>query len=369
MTTSIEEQIKSIEDEIFNTQKNKATEHHIGKLKAKIAILKTKLEKKKSQKAKGKGFTLKKTGDATVGIIGFPSVGKSTLLNQLTRASSKIGEYDFTTLDVIPGVLKYKGADIQLYDLPGLIEGAAKGKGKGKEILSAIRNVDLVMLLLDIQNINQLAIIEQELHHAGLRLNQKKPDVVVTKKGEGGITVTSTVKLTHVSEDLVKSISSEFVINASITIREDVTEDQLIDAFAENRIYIPALLVLNKIDLVSRELLYRQLANLGTMKWDILCISATDGKNLDQLKEALFSHLNLIRIYMKPIGKPVDYEQPLILQNGNTVEDACRKIHREFIRKFRYASVSGPSAKHEVQKVGLDHILLDRDILTIVIDR
>jgi ribosome-interacting GTPase 1 len=124
MDLSIEQQIKAIEDEIFKTQKNKATEHHIGKLKAKMARLREEADRRKSAGAKGKGFSIKKSGDATVGIVGFPSIGKSTLLNQLTAADSKVGEYDFTTLEAIPGMMKYKGAEIQLLDMPGLIVGA-----------------------------------------------------------------------------------------------------------------------------------------------------------------------------------------------------------------------------------------------------
>jgi len=232
--SSIEEQIKKIEEEIFNTQKNKATEHHIGKLKAKLAKLREQIEKRKSAGSKGKGFSIKKSGDATVGIIGFPSIGKSTLLNQLTAASSKIGDYDFTTLDVIPGVLEYNGAKILLFDLPGLIKGASKGKGRGKEVLSAARTADLLLLMIDAQHIYHLDIIEKELFEAGIRLNQKKPDVVITKKGDGGIIVNTTVKLTHLNEKIIKSITSEFVISAEVLIREDITEDQLIDVFSEN---------------------------------------------------------------------------------------------------------------------------------------
>ena len=369
MGSSIEEQIKAIEDEIFNTQKNKATEHHIGKLKAKIARLKEEAEKRKSVGAKGKGFSIKKSGDATVGIIGYPNVGKSTLLNRLTGAASKIGDYDFTTLQAIPGIMKHKGADIQLLDLPGLIEGASKGKGRGREILSAIRNVDLLLLMIDGQCVEHLGLIERELYGAGIRLNQKSPDVVVTKKRQGGITVNSTTRLTYLNENLIKSIASEFVINADITIREDITEDQLIDSFSRNKVYVPALVVFNKKDLITKQILNETVKGLTEKGWSVLTISAEKGEGLDYLGENIFSHLKLIRIYMKPVGKQTDYDEPLILREGDLIEDACRKLHRDFKRKFRYASVSGPSAKHDVQKVGLDHKLKDEDILTIVIWR
>jgi len=367
MDLSIEQQIKAIEDEIFKTQKNKATEHHIGKLKAKIARLREEAEKRKSAGAKGKGFSVKKSGDATVGIAGFPSVGKSTLLNQLTAADSKVGEYDFTTLETIPGMMKYKGAEIQLLDLPGLIVGASKGKGRGRQVISAVRSVDLLLLMVDAINAHQVDLIEQELHMAGLRLNQKKPDVVISKKGYGGITVNTTVPLTHLTKQLIKSIASEFVINADITVREDITEDQLIDSFSQNRMYVPALVVINKTDLAPPELLKNTIAKLRAKKWSVVAISARDNTNLDELREQLFAHLKLIRIYLKPVGKKPDYRQPMILREGQTIADACRHIHRDMYRNFRYATVWGPSAKHAGQKVGLDHVLKDQDVLTIVV--
>jgi small GTP-binding protein len=369
MDSSIEKQIKEIEDEIFKTQKNKATEHHIGKLKAKIARLREVADKRKSSGAKGKGFSIKKTGDATVGIVGFPSVGKSTLLNQLTSATSKVGDYDFTTLETIPGMMKYKGAEIQILDLPGLIVGASKGKGRGREVISAVRSVDLLLLMIDAFNLQHLDSIEQELCLAGLRLNQKKPDVVITKKAYGGIIVNSTVPLTHLTELMIKSIASEFVINADITLREDLNEDQLIDAFAQNRAYTSALVVINKTDLVAPDMLRSAISMLHQKRWDVCAISAKNKENLEHLKEQIFLHLRLIRVYMKPVGKKADYVQPMILREGETIADACRHIHRDFHRNFRYASVWGPSAKHSGQKVGLEHVLKDGDILTIVVTK
>ena len=366
-TSSIEKQIKDIEEEIFNTQKNKATEHHIGKLKAKIARLRAETEKRKSVGAKGKGFAIKRSGDATVGLIGFPSIGKSTLLNRLTDAESRVGTYDFTTLDVIPGMMKYRGANIQILDLPGLISGASEGKGRGREILSAIRNVDIVLFMIDAQHEDHLRLMAEELHKAGIRLNQKRPDVVVKKTGQGGIIVTSTSKLTHLDGSLVKSISSEYVTNADIIVRENITEDQLIDVFVQNRIYVPAFVVINKTDLISSKKLSTRLREIKQKGWDVIAISATESTGLDELQELIFSELKFIRVYMKPVGEQTDYDEPLILKKGNTVEVACKKLHRDFKRNFRYATISGPSAKHDVQKVGLDHVLQEGDVLTIAV--
>ena len=76
----IEDKIKSIEEEIQKTPYNKATSHHIGKLKAKLSKLKEESLQRSSGGSKGQGFHVKKSGDATVVLVGFPSVGKSTLL-------------------------------------------------------------------------------------------------------------------------------------------------------------------------------------------------------------------------------------------------------------------------------------------------
>jgi len=153
---NILEQIKELEKELSTTKYNKATQHHIGKLKAKLAKLKLDSEKKRS--ASTSGYSVKKSGNATVALVGLPSVGKSTLLNILTNAESDVAEYHFTTLDVVPGIMEYKGAKIQILDLPGLIKGASKGRGRGREILSVIRNADLILVM------NEGDIVEQGTH-------------------------------------------------------------------------------------------------------------------------------------------------------------------------------------------------------------
>ena len=169
----IPEKIKAIQDEIGRTQLNKATEHHIGLLKAKIAKLKREQEAiqiKKSSK-KSDGFDVRRSGDATVVFIGLPSVGKSTLLNALTGSKSSVGAFQFTTVTVVPGILDYRGAKIQMLDLPGIIKGASSGKGLGKRILSVARSADIVLLVLDVFQPYHENVLINELSNIGIRLN------------------------------------------------------------------------------------------------------------------------------------------------------------------------------------------------------
>ncbi len=98
-------------------------------MKAKLAKLRSELlEPPKTSKA-GDGFDVKKFGNARVCMIGFPSVGKSTLLTSITETESLVAAYEFTTLTCIPGIIKYNNTKIQLLDLPGIIEGASEGRG------------------------------------------------------------------------------------------------------------------------------------------------------------------------------------------------------------------------------------------------
>lgn len=109
------EKIKEIEEEMARTQKNKATEYHLGLLKAKLAKYRSQLiegEKKASAGVKGEGFDVERHGHARIAMIGFPSVGKSSILSLLTETESECAAYEFTTLTCIPGVLKINDAKI-----------------------------------------------------------------------------------------------------------------------------------------------------------------------------------------------------------------------------------------------------------------
>lgn len=156
----LNEKIAAFEEELKNTKYNKRTQRSIGLLKAKIARLRDEKHKKATAQLAADGFAVKKTGDATAALIGFPSAGKSTLLNKITDADSAVAAYAFTTLTVIPGVLNYKKTRIQILDVPGLIEGASGGKGRGKEVLAAASNADLIILLVDATAPEQLQVMK-----------------------------------------------------------------------------------------------------------------------------------------------------------------------------------------------------------------
>jgi uncharacterized protein len=92
------------------TQKNKATSYHLGQLKAKLAKLKRELlTPSGGGGGAGAGFDVARTGVASVGFIGFPSVGKSTLMSHLTGTHSEVAAYEFTTLTSVPGQVTYNG--------------------------------------------------------------------------------------------------------------------------------------------------------------------------------------------------------------------------------------------------------------------
>jgi len=362
---SIIQKIADIEAEMARTQKNKATSGHLGLLKAKLAKLRRELiEPKGSSGATGEGFDVAKTGDARIGFVGFPSVGKSTLLSNLAGVYSEVAAYEFTTLTTVPGVIRYKGAKIQLLDLPGIIEGAKDGKGRGKQVIAVARTCGLIFIVLDIlKPLQHKRLIEKELEGFGIRLNKEPPNIQFKKKEKGGLNLTSIVAQSELDHDLVKTILNEYKIhNADITLRCDATMEDLIDVIEGNRVYIPCIYLLNKIDQISIEEL-----DIVYKVPHCVPISAHHKWNFDDLLEKMWNYLQLVRIYTKPKGQLPDYSSPVVLREGrSSVEDFCNKLHRSIIKEFKMALVWGSSVKHCPQRTGREHILNDEDVVQII---
>eukprot|EP00182_Erythrolobus_australicus_P007121 CAMPEP_0185832036 /NCGR_PEP_ID=MMETSP1353-20130828/1850_1 /TAXON_ID=1077150 /ORGANISM="Erythrolobus australicus, Strain CCMP3124" /LENGTH=378 /DNA_ID=CAMNT_0028530169 /DNA_START=151 /DNA_END=1287 /DNA_ORIENTATION=- len=371
------ERIKDIELEMARTQKNKATEYHLGLLKSRLAKLRTQLmaDAGGSKGPSDKQFEVVKYGDARVAMIGFPSVGKSTFLNTVTKTQSEAASYEFTTLTCIPGILQHNGATIQLLDLPGIIEGAAQGKGRGRQVIATARSADLVLIMLDATKAEvQKPLLEKELESVGIRLNKKPPDVYLKPKKAGGLAFTATVPLTHLNEKLAYGILHEYKIhNCDVVVRQDVTVDEFIDVVEGNRQYIRCLYVVNKVDSVSIEEVDRLARILnpaptraGTWR-DVVPVSCSLRLNIEPLVERIWTKLALCRVYTKRRGSMPDFADPLVLRSGCTVQDACRAIHKSLAdpTQFRYAMVWGRSTKHNPQRVGLAHELADEDVMQV----
>ncbi|KAI7464843.1 Ribosome-interacting GTPase, partial [Hortaea werneckii] len=265
----------------------------------------------------------------------------------------------------VPGQVIYNGAKIQILDLPGIIQGAKDGKGRGRQVIAVSKTCHLIFIVLDVNKpLTDKRVIETELEGFGIRVNKQPPNIKITKKDKGGISITNTVALTHIDHDEIKAVMNEYrMANCDIAIRCDATVDDLIDVIeAKNRSYIPVIYALNKIDSISIEeldLLYR-IPNACP-------ISSEHGWNIDELLEQMWDKLKLKRVYTRPKGKMPDYTAPVVLKTGrDTVEDFCNSIHKTIIEQFRVAVVYGRSVKHQPQRVGLTHVLEDEDIITII---
>ncbi|MGV8176695.1 MAG: OBG GTPase family GTP-binding protein [Candidatus Bilamarchaeaceae archaeon] len=358
----IQERIRELEEEVKKTKYNKATQHHIGRIKARIAQLKMEMISPSRTKAGKKtgGFDVRRTGDATVALIGLPSVGKSTILNRITNAESKAAAYAFTTLKCIPGVMDYGGTKIQVLDLPGIIEGAKDGKGRGREVIGVARGADMVLIVLDHVNPEkQYELILRELMGFGIRLNMRPPNIRVSKTFQGGIDIHSAMKLTKLTHETIVAVLNEYgIFSANVIVRGDYDVDDLIDTLEGNRVYLPAVVAINKIDL-ARGLVGKR------MPFDFVPISAEKNENVELLKKKVFENLHIIKIYTKRRGEEADMTEPMVMRAYASVEDVCRKLHRDLVNEFRYAVVWGKSVKHPPQRVGLYHMLEDGDIVEI----
>lgn len=355
--------LEELESEYAKTKHNKATNKHIGLLRAKIANTKKKMVERK--KGRGKGYSVKKTGDATVALVGFPNAGKSSLQKLLTHVDSKVADYAFTTLDAIPGIMQYNGAKIQIFDLPGLIEGAHIGKGGGAQIASVIRVADLLLFVIDSGNPQNLYILLKELNDLGIHAGKSKPEMRMEKLNNGGIRIESKGHKIPEKDAIIKIINEFGIFNCAIHFSNDATEDDLIDFLAGSDIYIDAIVAINKIDVNEKYLQVKSEIENKT-KLTVIPISALRNLNIEDLRKGIFKALKISRIYLKPKDGNPDYQNPLIVDSKSTVFDVAKKLHSDIAKNVKYAYVTGKSVKFKNQKVGREHQLLDEDILTLI---
>ncbi|MEM2889899.1 MAG: GTPase [Candidatus Hadarchaeum sp.] len=359
---TLEEKIKATEEMIRVAPKHKGSEKLLRTLKHRLAKLRLELEEKREKKigrGGGPSFSIKKEGAAQVALVGLPNSGKSKLLRELTSARVEVADYPFTTRYPVPGMMQFEDVQIQLVEVPAIVEGSSYGRGLGARPLSVARNADAIALVVDASDdpVNQVKILLSELDAVGVKLNCRPPKVSIEKRSSGGIEIKG-AKLVEGGEVEIKRILQEHRIhNAFVVIEEPITPDDLEEALSESNVYPRGFILLTKFDTPNAA---EKLEMVRQEFGELLEVFHT-GEKPDDLKRKIYHQLDLIRVYTKkPDEEPA--ERPLVLSRGSTVMDVARSVHKDFAKELKFARVWG-STRFPGQQVTRDYVLEDKDIV------
>ncbi|MCK5196079.1 MAG: TGS domain-containing protein, partial [Desulfobulbaceae bacterium] len=305
------EKISCIEELLRIVPKHKGTDKLRAGLRKRLSKLKTTAQTKKGTGKRESAFRIDKEGAGQVVLVGPVNVGKSALVSALTNAKPEIADFPHTTWKPTPGMMPMENIQIQLVDTPPLNRDFME-----PELLDLIRSSDYILLIVDLQT-----------------------DPV------------------HQLEDSV-----------GILQEHRIMPDHLKELYSEQRglIFIPFLVLTNKFDDDNFDENFEIFCELLENDWPSIPVSATTGRNLEQLKRMLFERLEIIRVYSKAPGKEPDFKEPFILKKGDTVEDFAGKVHQDFASKLKTARVWG-TAVYDGQLVQRDHELSDSDIVELQI--
>ena len=323
--------------------KHKGAERMRSDLNKKIAELKSDLERQKSSGAKkgagGSAMFVKKEGTGQVVIAGLPNTGKSWLLNKLVgKEMTPVTNYPFATKEPVPAMMNYDGAQIQMVELPALIEGSSEGKAQGKEIISIIRNADAVLFTINSEE--EKALLENELKNSYIYINRARPPITVKGSSFPGIQISGKQFLQFPVEQLEQYLrnsghsNSQVIVSGAIKSLDDVAE-----AMNEKIVYKKVIFV-NPYEVTDHSLV--------------------------DLKDRIFLMLDKVLVFTKAPGKDPDMKDPLSLPKGATVHDVAVVLHKDFANRLKFARVWG-SAKFEGQRVGPEYEVKNKDIVEIAI--
>ena len=125
---------------------------------------------------------------------------------------------------------------------------------------------------------------------------------------------------------------------------------------------LKAILLANKCDFKDAMETYRSIEAGFKETFLVLPISAKEGMNVEELKKEVYQILGIIRVYTKAPGGDPDLSEPVVLKKGSTVEDVALSIHKDFLKKLRYARIWG-SGKFDGQMVKRDYPLSEGDVI------
>jgi len=297
------EKIMALEEMLAIMPKHKGTDHLRAELRSRIAKLTQQVGKKAATHRAS--MVIEKEGAAQIAVIGPPNAGKSQLVASLTNASPTVAEYPFTTHSVTPGMMPFENIKVQLLDTPPLVPNAIDFW-----LPHMLRRADALLIIVDLSN----------------------------------------SPLTQVEEVITELQNMRISIGTAMAEEEGILSQQ------------KAIIVGNKLDLDGGQRNYTALRNRYGEELPLIAISARDGTGLEELKLKVFQLLDIIRVYTKAPGQKPEMTDPIILERGSTLEDAAADVHKDFLKKLKYARIWG-SGKHDGLMVRRDHVLQDGDVI------
>jgi len=304
LAKSPEGKIAALEEMLAIMPKHKGTDHLRAELRGRIAKL-TQLATKKSGVHRA-SMTIEKEGAAQVAVIGLPNAGKSQLVAGITNASPTVAEYPFTTQTATPGMMEFENIQIQLIDTPPLASPSIEWW-----LRHMLIRADALLIVVDL---NDVPLTQMEDITAIL---EKTRIVIGERKAEEPSTILYQKK---------------------------------------------ALIIGNKLDLDNASENYTSLKNKYEGQLPVMAISAKEGTGLEELRREIYQMLDIIRVYTKTPRQKPDFNDPIIIKRGSTLEDAAAEVHKDFAHKLKYARIWG-SGKHDGLMVKRDHILEDGDVI------
>ena len=301
------EKAATLQQMLSATPKHKGTDHLRADLRAKISKALEELESPKRGGGRPSPYAIRKEGAGQAVLIGKSNAGKSQLVATFTGADAKVAAYPFTTRLPLPGMLPFQNVKIQLVDTPAIDDPDVQS-----QLFSLLRNTDLVVVVVDLSEdpLTDAEDIFSEMDRFGYRL---------------------------------------------LKIGEEVDAD---DPLVQK----PCLLVGSKGDQEDADVAFELLEEVYASRFPMLRVSAEMEIGLEALGEEIFQALGKVRVYLKAGRTETDYGQPQVLTLGSMVEDAAISVHKDWIRKFKFALLWG-SGKYDGQRVGRDYVLEDGDVI------
>ena len=301
------EKIDCLEEMLRLIPKHKGTDHIRADYRRQVSRLKTEARTQKGGSVHVSAFRINREGAGQIVVLGPTNVGKSALVDALTNATPEVAETPFTTWKPTPGMMLVDNVQIQLVDTPPLDREYLE-----PELIDLIRRADLILLVLDLQ--------------------------------------------THPDQQLEKAVQ--------ILRKNHIIPDHFRDSFTEDEYvtFVPVIVLTNKCDDESLDEICQIFRELLEDEWPILSVSASTGRNLDQLRQSVFDQLELIRVYSKAPDEEPDFTEPVVLKKGATLEEFAKEIHKDFLQRLKFAKVWGSTA-FDGQMVQRDYTLQDGDVV------